>query len=136
MLESLYQKDKVISMKKNLKKLLSGILSCSMVLGAFCGVGPAVTYAAEVPVPAYRWDFESVTDGTVENTGDADGGVALVQGTAAVEAEQITINGKTYTAQDNHVLNLKGGSNGSSYVDLPSDLYQGVNADTGFTWSF
>lgn len=76
--------------------------------------------------PAYFWDFES--EGGLE-------GIAL-KGTAKLTQQKIIIGETIYLGTENHVLELSGGSKGSSFVQLPSDLYQNVNAQTGFTYSF
>ena len=44
--------------------------------------------------------------------------------------------GKKYSSDTNHVLKLAGGAKGSSYVELPNNLYEGINEKTGLTWSF
>lgn len=84
----------------------------------------------------YFWDFEQVSEGSIASSGTADQGTATLQGTAAVTEGEIAINGTSYSSGGNHVLVLSGGSKGTSYVDLPSDIYEGVNANTGFTYSF
>ena len=73
--------------------------------------------------PTYEWNFESdVSDS--------------LKGTAKVEAADITVSGTTYSKAGNHVLTLSGGTKGSSYMELPSDLYKDVDANTGFSYSF
>lgn len=86
--------------------------------------------------PDFEWSFESVTDGKAANTGGISGGEAVLQGTAKVEDADIQIGDKTYSSEGNHVLTLSGGRKGSSYVDLPEDLYKNIDANTGFTYSF
>jgi len=91
---------------------------------------------AAAVAPDFEWQFESVSDGKAANTGSVSGGEAALQGTAKVEAADIRIGDKAYSGAGNHVLTLSGGSKGSSYVDLPGNLYENVNAETGFTYSF
>ena len=91
---------------------------------------------AALVTPDFEWSFESVTDGKAANTGSVSGGEAALQGTAKVETADIQIGDKTYSGAGNHVLTLSGGSKGSSYVDLPANLYENVDAKTGFTYSF
>lgn len=79
--------------------------------------------AAGVVQPDYELDFETDMSG-------------MLKGTAKVEEESIQVDGTDHSESENHVLVLSGGSKGSSYVELPSDLYQGVSSDTGFTYSF
>lgn len=92
----------------------------------------------ELPEPAYLWDFESdnVKDGKVSNQGLVSDGDGTLQGTAKTESSDISIGEKTYSKNGNSVLVLSGGTKGSSFVDLPADLYNGVSAETGLTWSF
>lgn len=91
---------------------------------------------AALATPDFEWSFETVTDGKTANTGGVSGGEAALQGTAKVENADIRIGDKTYSGAGNHVLTLSGGSKGSSYVDLPENLYENVDAKTGFTYSF
>jgi uncharacterized protein YjdB len=96
-----------------------------------------VTEAATQVVSAdYKWTFDDVNGSTIANTGLAGTGDATLKGTAKVESAQIKIGTQTYSDVSNQVLTLAGGSKGTSYVDLPSDIYQGVSAETGFTYSF
>ena len=90
---------------------------------------------AQLPVPAYLWDFEDVAGGKAANKGSAEAGDASLHGANSVQAG-ISIGDKSYSQEGNFVLDLAGGSKGSSYADLPSNLYEGVSAQTGFTWSF
>lgn len=96
--------------------------------------------AAEVtdplPEPAYHWDFENVSNKSAANKGTAGDGNAILEGTAKLETDMVTINGRNYKNEGNRVLSLSGGAKGTSYVSLPSDLYRGVTADTGVTYSF
>lgn len=84
-----------------------------------------VSYAKETDAfrPDYHLDFENASD-------------VSLKGSAKIEADAISLNGKNYGKEGNHVLTLSGGAKGSSYVELPSDLYQGVSSDTGFTYAF
>ena len=75
--------------------------------------------------PAFFWDFES----------NKTEGITL-KGTAKLTQQNIQIGENTYLGADNHVLELGGGAKGSSYAELPSNLYEGVDAQTGFTYSF
>ncbi len=112
-------------MKKNKAILTMGLVSslCISSLGSVPFTVKVKAAEQEVPKADYEWNFES-------DMGDA------LKGTAAIEKVQISIGDKNYTDTNNHVLNLKGGAKGSSYMQLPSDLYEGVNAETGFTYSF
>lgn len=87
-----------------------------------------------LPKPAYFWDFENANGTNLSNQGTA-GGAAVLHG-AATKKSAITIGTNSYADSNNSVLSLKGGTKGTSYVELPSNLYQGVSADTGLTWSF
>lgn len=89
-----------------------------------------------VPEADYFWDFENVVNQKAANGGAAGEGDAVLMGTAKVEAADISVGGKTYSSEGNQVLILAGGAKGTSYVDLPTELYQGVDAETGFTYSF
>lgn len=73
--------------------------------------------------PDYELDFESAS-------------AVPLKGSAKIQEGTISINGTKYSKADNHILTLAGGSKGSSYVELPSDLYKGVSSDTGFSYSF
>ena len=73
--------------------------------------------------PDYELDFESAS-------------AVSLKGTAKIETGAVSINGTKYSKDGNHILTLAGGSKGSSYVELPSDLYKGVSSDTGFSYSF
>ncbi len=90
--------------------------------------------ADSLPQPAYFWDFENGGDGSLDNQGTA-GGKAALHG-AETKKSAITIGADSYADGNNSVLSLKGGNKGTSYVELPSNLYQGVSANTGITWSF
>ena len=121
-------------MKKKTTKILSAALILSMMASPLGNV--AVAEAAEEKTPAYYWDFESVDGNAVSNRGAVVDGTATLQGTAAVNTGEIAIDNTVYSEAGNHVLVLGGGSKGSSYVDLPSDLYKDVDSKTGLTWSF
>lgn len=86
---------------------------------------------AALPQPAYFWDFEN---DSLNNQGTA-GGAAILHG-AGMKKSAITIGANSYADGNNSVLSLRGGTKGTSYVELPSNLYQGVSADTGLTWAF
>ncbi len=119
--------------RKSLSKAAAILLSAAMLVPqGVSAAGEAVKPSAVKPVPAYQWDFETVSGTAVQGNG----GTAELKGTAAVSAEKITVQGKECLPDGNHVLTLKGGSKGSSYAELPKDLYKGVTADTGLTWSF
>lgn len=121
--------------KKMFQKIMSLMLASVMTVTI---LGPRTVAAAETELaqPAYHWDFESVNGKTVANGGTANAGEAALQGTAAVTEEQIGIDDNKYSDAGNHVLTLSGGNKGTSYVGLPSDIYNGVDSKTGFTWSF
>ena len=121
--------------KKMFQKITSLILASVMTVSIFV---PQTVSAAETELtkPAYHWDFETVSGKNVANDGTADAGEAVLQGTSAVTSEQIGIDDKKYSGAGNHVLTLSGGNKGTSYVGLPSDIYEGVDSKSGFTWSF
>ena len=116
--------------RKSLSKILSVVLSAAMLVPQ--GIYAAGNRSTELPTPDFKWDFEDVTDKQITGTG----GIAVLNGTADVSEEAVTAAGVPCLPDGNHVLSLKGGSKGSSYVQLPSGLYEGVTADTGLTWSF
>ncbi len=91
-----------------------------------------------VPSPEFFWDFEGDVgeNRSLASSGTVAGASATMQGTAETLEGAIGIGENTYSKNANKVLDLKGGNKGSSYVDLPSDLYSGVSAETGLTWSF
>ncbi len=130
-------------MRRTTAKKLSALLAAAMLLpqGVYAvpvnaqEAGSGEVRAAEA-VPAYQWDFETVNGAEISNSGSVSAGNAALRGTASVDAGTIKIGDKAYSSDTNHVLTLKGGNNGSSYVDLPSELYAGVNSSTGLTWSF
>lgn len=123
------------------RKILSVITVIAMVMtllpSSFAAAG---TKAAEVPDPlprpAYCWDFDNLSGKELANKGTAGNGNVVLQGTAKTEKDPVTVGGTSYKDGDNHVLVLNGGAKGSSYVTLPSGLYQGVTPQTGFTYSF
>lgn len=88
-----------------------------------------------LPQPAYLWNFDSVNGSTIPNQGTATGGDAALHGASATQSA-VSIGDKTYSQAGNSVLTLSGGNKGTSYVDLPGNLYNGVSAQTGLTWSF
>ena len=116
----------------------------AIALAAMCGISalPAseTVRAADDPVtlpkPAYLWDFETVNDKAVSNSGSVAEAPAQLKGTAAIAEEKRTIGDQTYSKDSNHVLKLAGGDKGSSYADLPADIYSGISSSTGLTWSF
>lgn len=122
------------------KRLLAVMTAFAMVMTLIPLQMPVRAKAAEVPdtlpEPAYCWDFENLSDGKMANKGTAGEGSAVLAGTAKVETDAITIGEKSYKGEGNHVLSLGGGNKGSSYVNLPSGLYQGITSETGFTYSF
>ncbi len=73
--------------------------------------------------PAYLWDFETQTNLTLK-------------GTATINEQNIQIGETTYSQTGNQALVLSGGAKGSGYVELPSDIYDGIDSTTGFTYSF
>ena len=85
---------------------------------------------------AYFWDFENLADGSFANKGTQKSGLAVLKGSAATKKEGITAGKNTAKGADNTVLILAGGSKGTSYVDLPEDLYKDINEKTGFSYSF
>lgn len=87
-----------------------------------------------LPQPAYFWDFEDAGGGSLDNQGTA-GGAAVLHG-ADTKKSAIAIGANSYAGSNNSVLSLKGGAKGTSYVELPDNLYQGITAETGLTWAF
>ena len=122
--------------KKTWKKCLAVILSVTMLPWSLGEMPVSAAESEGLPTPAYKWDFEAVEGTEVVNGGSVLNGEANLKGTAKVEASKITVDGQECLGDSNQVLTLSGGSKGSSYVELPSDLYSGVSADTGLTWSF
>lgn len=125
--------------KKLCKKILAGVLSMALVIGTvetIPGVQVTTSKAATIPEAAYKWTFEDVTGTDVANAGTVSEGKAKLRGTAKVQQETLQVADKSYSDSANHVMVLSGGSKGSSYADLPNDLYSGINSDTGLTWSF
>ena len=123
---------------KRFLRILAGVLSVSLLTpaGFMTDAGRTVVEAAAIPQAAYKWTFEDVTETDVANSGTVSDGKAALQGTAKIEQQQLTVSGKNYSDASNHVLTLAGGTKGSSYVDLPANLYDGVSETTGLTWSF
>ena len=124
-------------MKRTLRRILAGVLSAALVI-PMCSTGTSgsTAEAAEVLQPVYQWNFETMEGETVENAGTASQGSALLKGTAKVDPAVVEMAGKKYSSDTNHVLKLAGGAKGSSYVELPNNLYEGINEKTGLTWSF
>lgn len=122
------------------KKLLAKVLSCTLAVSLLPSSLTWVSAAAErettLPEPAYFWDFESqpVND-KITGSGFAANQEAALHG-ADIQPAAISIDGTDYSESDNCTLRLTGGSKGSSYVELPADLYSGVTAENGLTWSF
>lgn len=126
-------------MKRVLRSIVTSVLAVSLVI-------PACSFdvrgeqnqakAAEQLQPAYKWTFENTEGSNVVSEGTAADGNAILKGKAKVEAQSVEMDGKSYSSAGNHVLTLSGGAKGSSYAELPSSLYKGVNAETGLTWSF
>ena len=82
-------------MKKKLyQKMMSLFLVAAMTVTPL--VPQTVAAKTESLTPAYRWDFETVSDKSVENSGAVSDGTATLQGTAKVAAEQIEIGGTSY----------------------------------------
>ncbi len=97
--------------------------------------GKAATVSENaLPQPAYFWDFEDAGGSSLNNQGTA-GGAAVLHG-ADMAKSAIAIGSNSYAGDNNSVLSLKGGEKGTSYVELPGNLYKGVSADTGLTWAF
>lgn len=121
------------------KKVVAGALALMLTVSAgqvFPGGGQTVARAASVPEAAYKWTFEDTTGTETASSGTVSGGTATLKGSAKIQQEQLKIADKTYSGEANHVLTLSGGAKGSSYAELPSNLYDGISADTGVTWSF
>jgi len=129
--------------KKKWKQIASGMMAATVTVTSIGWLLPSKQAEAEdnlkeaaAASPDYFWDFENVSDNTAQNKGTAGTDDAQLKGTAKAEAAEVKIGEKTYSKDGNKVLVLSGGEKGSSYVDLPAELYKGVNADTGFTYSF
>ena len=118
-------------MKRTLRRILAGVLSAALVI-PMCSTGTSgsTAEAAEVLQPVYQWNFETMEGETVENAGTASQGSALLKGTAKVDPAVVEMAGKKYSSDTNHVLKLAGGAKGSSYVELPNNLYEGINEKT------
>ncbi len=122
------------------KQIAAGIIAAAVTSTSIGWILPSKPIKAEEEVsntlrPDYLWDFEDVTD-SASNKGTAGTGDALLKGNAKTEEAEIVIGEKIYSKNGNNVLVLSGGSKGSSYVELPAELYKGITADTGFTYSF
>ena len=121
------------------KRILSVVAAFSMVMSIFpaSSVEGGAAKAAENSVQAaYCLDFENLSDGKVSNKGTEQIGDAVLNGTAKTETDAVAVGQKNYKDEGNHVLVLEGGNKGSSYVELPSALYKGITAKTGFSYSF
>lgn len=120
------------------KKVLAAALALALTVSAaevLPGGGVSVK-AASIPEAAYKWTFEDATGTEAANSGSVSGGAASLKGTAKIQEEQLKIADKTYSTAANHVLTLSGGAKGSSYAELPKELYDGISSQTGVTWSF
>jgi len=121
---------------KRLQKIIAFVLIAALLPWNALPVDTIQAAETVVPTPAYEWNFEEVTGSSIANSGSTDNGDATLKGTAGIVTGQLTKDGKNYSDASNKVLDLGGGNKGTSYVDLPKDLYSGVSASTGFTWSF
>lgn len=126
-----------------IKKAAAGMMAATVTVTSIGWILPSRQAEAEenskkasAVSPDYFWDFENAADNTVQNKGTAGEGDAQLKGTAKTEAAEVKIGEKTYSKDGNKVLVLSGGEKGSSYAELPAELYKGVTADTGFTYSF
>ena len=117
-------------------KTLALALACALLPWQQGAVTAKADEQITAPQPAYLWDFEGMagSDTVVESKGTANGAAELHG--AFAQKQQISVGGKTYGSADNSVLALTGGDKGTSWAELPSDLYSGVSASTGLTWSF
>ncbi len=122
-------------MKRMRQRILIGVLCTALILPT-CAAGPVKESKAAEDQPDFRWTFENIQGTVAANEGSVSGAKAELKGTAKVDSQAIEVSGKKYSEDTNHVLTLSGGSKGSSYVDLPEKLYEGVSEETGFTWSF
>lgn len=120
-------------MGKMKSRILAAILVASLTVPG--GVSPA-SNAKDTLQPDFQWTFENTSGKTVMNSGTAGSGDAKMEGTAAIVTEKVEADAVTCLGDDNHVLSLAGGKKGSSYVSLPKEMYQGINSETGFTYSF
>lgn len=118
------------------KRVLACTAIFAMVLNIFQVPQAKADSAGEMPKPAYCWDFEELSGGRLANKGTAGKGDAVLEGSAGTDMDAVNVGGTSYKEKENKVLVLSGGAKGTSYVSLPSDMYQGVGADTGFTYSF
>lgn len=122
------------------KRIFSMMMACALVITAApSGHTTRVLAKTETEAgvkPAYCWDFENVSDGKFSSSGTENSEKAVLKGTATTAEDTICIGDKNYKEAGNSVLVLSGGSKGSSYVELPSSLYEGVTANTGFSYSF
>lgn len=115
-------------MKGLWRRCMAAVIAAAMVVtpvAAPDGKQQTTSYAKETDAfkPDYYLDFEDTSK-------------VSLKGSAKIETDDIRLSGKAYGKEGNHVLTLSGGSKGSSYVNLPSDLYKGVSSDTGFTYAF
>lgn len=125
------------------KKIASGIMAAVVAVTSVGWIQPSKPAKAQEHLkesstvsPDYFWDFEDTVNNTVQNKGTAGKGDAQLKGTAKTELSEVKIGEQIYSKDGNKVLVLSGGTKGSSYAELPAELYKGVTADTGFTYSF
>ena len=125
------------------KKIASGIMAAAVAVTSVGWIQPSKPAKAQEHLkesstvsPDYFWDFEDTVNNTVQNKGTAGKGDAQLKGTAKTELSEVKIGEQIYSKDGNKVLVLSGGTKGSSYAELPAELYKGVTADTGFTYSF
>lgn len=109
------------------KRWLSGLVAAAMLSTMTAGL-PAVSAAEPLPQPDYLFTFEQVADQVVESSGSTIA-AAFLEGSAQVayDADVPTANGSS------NVLRLSGGSNGSSYLRLPDNIFSQVNGTDGLT---
>lgn len=124
-------------LKRILSMLVAFVMAVTVIPASNVVKVKAAGDTAEKTVSAsYCWNFENLSDNKVSNSGTEQEGEAVLQGTASVEEDMIGIGNTNYKKAGNKVLVLSGGAKGSSYVDLPSSLYEGITAKTGFSYSF
>ncbi len=109
------------------KRWLSGLVAAAMLSTMTAGL-PAVSAEETLPQPDYLFTFDSVDGDSVPNQGSAEGDATL-EGTASV------VTDATVPSSDgsSSVLRLSGGSNGSSYLALPEELFSQVDGESGLT---
>ena len=123
-------------MRKRVVSVVMAAAMCVTTLGGYLEMPVKAEENSGGIECAYHWDFENLQDGKFSSTDSVGNGDAILKGNAKTEEDVISIGEKNYKEEGNQVLVLSGGSKGSSYVDLPTDLYKGVNAQTGFSYSF